>query len=191
MNGVDVVSFHVAQLGIPLPIFDTISVFVVLIGGGLLALVLSNLPTIEWLSGWAAVGTMALTLLMGPYDGAIRDVVVRVIAPDCVGWDAYSSTVTRLGAQYELVLPRTHPASITRDDPRALSYEVSGMASELKGLTPPDAAERVHENVLSVFAETETQLQRYASGQTFDRTTLNELLDQQRRLAATANSACR
>jgi hypothetical protein len=65
------------------------------------------------------------------------------------------------------------------------------MASELNGLTPPAAAERIYENLLAVFAATETQLHRYAAGQGFDRTALNELLDQQSPLAAMASRACR
>ena len=191
MNGVDAVSFHVAQIGLPLLIQEMITPFVILTGGGLLTWVLSNLPTVEWLSGWAAVGTMALTVLVGHYDVAIGDVVVRVIAPECVGWDAYVSTVRRLEARYELVVSRTHPASITMEDSRALAADVRGMSTELRRLTPPGAAEPIHENVLSVFAETERQLQHYASGHAFDRTTVNALLDQQSRLAATANRACR
>jgi len=118
-------------------------------------------------------------------------VVVRVIAPECVGWDSYASKVSRLEADYELVLTRTHPASITMADLRSLSSEVGAMTSELKRLTPPEPAERSHEHVLSVFAETETQLRRYAAGQVFDRTTLNELLDRHGHLVATANRACR
>ena len=46
--------------------------------------VLLNLSTVEWLSGWAAIGTLALTFLMGHCDVAIGDVVARVIAPECV-----------------------------------------------------------------------------------------------------------
>ena len=167
------------------------TLLVVLISGGLLTRVLSSLPTVEWLAGWAAVGTMALTFLMGSYDVTLGDVVVRVSASDCVGWDAYSSKVSRLGARYELVLPRTHPTFITREDAPVLADEVRGMTKELRRLTPPNAAKPVHENLLAVFAETETQLQHYASGHAFDRVTLNELLDQQSPLSTTANRACR
>jgi hypothetical protein len=169
---------------------EMITPFVILTGGGLLTWVLLNLPTVEWLSGWAAIGTIALTFLMGHYNVAIGDVVVRVMAPECVGWDAYVSTVSSLGARYERVLTRTHPVSITSDDPGALASEMHGLVDELKRLKPPDAADGIHDNLRSVFAETETQLHHYAVGQDFDRTTLNELLDQQSPLAATANRAC-
>jgi hypothetical protein len=170
---------------------EMITPFVILTGGGLLALVLATLPTVEWLSGWAAVGTIALTFLLGHYNVAIGTVMQRVIAPQCVGWDVYSSTVSRIGDRYELVLPRTHPAAITLADSRLLAADVRAISHDLRRLTPPAAAERIHENLLSVFAETERQLQRSASGQAFDRTTLNELLDQQAPLSATANRACR
>jgi hypothetical protein len=164
---------------------------VVLAGGGLLAWVLANLPPIEWLSGWAVVGTIALTFVMGYFNVAIGEVAGRVMAPECVSWDAYSSTVSRLGDRYELVLPRTHPAAITLADSRVLADDVREISHDLRRLRPPAAAERIHENLLAVFVETERQLQRAASGQAFDRTTLNELLDQQSPLAATANRACR
>ena len=170
---------------------EMITAFVILTGGSVLTLVLAKLPTVEWLSGWAAVGTMALTILQGHYDVAIGDVVERVIAPECAGWDAYVSAVTGLEAQYELVSRQTHPASLTIEGSHVLVSEVRVMAGELTHLTPPDAAEGVNENLLSVFAETETQLHLYAAGQDFDRTTLNELLDQQSPLSATANRACR
>jgi hypothetical protein len=163
----------------------------VLAGGGLLVWVLANLPPIEWLSGWAAVGTIALTFLMGYSNVAMGEVVGRVLAPNCVGWDAYSSTVSRIGDRYELVLPRTHPAAITLAHSRGLADDVRGMSHELRRLTPPAAAERFHENLLAVFVETERQLQHSASGQAFDRTTLNELLDQQAPVAAAANTVCR
>ena len=65
------------------------------------------------------------------------------------------------------------------------------MASELKRLKPPDAAEGIHDNLLSVFAETGTQFHPYAAGQDFDRTTVNALLDQQNPLSMLANRACR
>jgi hypothetical protein len=65
------------------------------------------------------------------------------------------------------------------------------MVDEMKRLKPPDTAGGIHDNLRSVFAETETQLHHYAAGHAFDRTTLNELLDQQSPLAATANRACR
>jgi hypothetical protein len=170
---------------------EMMTTVVVLAGGGLLAWVLANLPPSEWLSGWAAVGTIALTFLLGYSDVAIGDVVGRVMAPDCVGWDAYSRTVSRLSDRYELVLPRTHPAAITLADSGVLADDVREISQDLQRLRPPAAAERIHENLLTVFAETERQLQRAASGQAFDRTTLNELLDQQSPLAATANRACR
>lgn len=170
---------------------DTFTTFVVLTGDGLLAMVILKLTTLEWLSSWAAVGTMALTFLVGHYDVAIGDVVVRVIAPECVGWNAYANHVSRLGARYDLVLPRTNLASTTVADARVLATEVRAMSSEVKRLRPPAAADRSHDNVLAVFAETETQLQQYVAGQAFDRTTLNELLDQHSRLTGTANRACR
>jgi hypothetical protein len=164
---------------------------VVLAGGGLLAWVLANLPPIEWLSSWAVVGTIALTFVTGYFNVAIDEVAGRVIAPECVGWDAYSSSVSRLDDRYELVLPRTHPAAITLANSRVLADDVQGMSHDLRRLIPPEAAERIHENLLAVFAETETQLHHYAAGQVFDRTTLNELLDQQAPFAAAANRACR
>jgi hypothetical protein len=191
MTSIDAVSLLVAQLGSPFPIQETITVFVILTGGGLLAWLLATLPTVEWLSGWAAVGTMALTVLLGHYDVAIGDGLGRVMAPACVGWDAYVSPISKLGARYELVLPQTHPASLTIEDSRALAYDVHGMAGELTRLTPPDAAKPVHENLLTVFAETETQLHHHAAGHGFDRSTINGLLDQHRSLATTANRACR
>jgi hypothetical protein len=129
--------------------------------------------------------------LMGYSDVAIGEVVGRVIAPECVGWDAYSSKVSRLGDRYELVLARTHSAAITLEDSRVLAADVRRISHDVLRLTPPAAAERVHENLLAVVAETETQLQHYVSGHDFDRTTLNALLDQQHSLAATANRVCR
>ena len=170
---------------------EMITPFVILTGGGLLTRVLANRPSIEWLSGWAAVGTIALTFLVGHFNVAIGDVMVRVIAPDCVGWDPYISKVNRLEARYDPVLALTHPAFITRDAPRTLALEVTAMTRELQHLTPPAAAERIHENLLAMFVETERQLQHSVAGQAFDRTALDELLDQQRPLAATANRACR
>ena len=170
---------------------EMMTMVVVLAGGGLLAWVIANLPSIEWLSGWAAAGTIAVTFLMGYSDVAIGEVVERVITPECVGWDAYSSTVSRLNDRYELVLPRTHPAAISVADSRVLAADVGGIIRDLRRLTPPAAAERMHENLLAVFAETETQLNLYAAGQGFHRITLNELLDQLIPLAATTNRACR
>ena len=170
---------------------EMITPFVTLTGGGILALVVAKRPVVEWLSGWVAVGTLALTFLLGRYDVAMGDVVVRVVAPECVGWDTYVSTVTTLGDRYELVLPQTHPAAITVVGSRVLADDVRVITGELKRLKPPVAAEGIHANLLSVFAETETQLQRYAAGHDVDRTTLNALLDQQRPLATTANQACR
>src|SRR5215212_2058973 len=168
-----------------------LTTLVLLVGGGLLAWVLANLPAMEWLSGWAAVGTMALMFLMGYANVEIGEVVERFITPDCVGWDAYSRTVSRLGDRYELVVPRIRPAAITPADSRLVAVDVREMSHDLRQLTPPAAAERVHENLLGVFAETEAQLDLYASGHVFHRTTLNELLDQQIPLAAMANRACR
>ena len=165
--------------------------FVVLAGGGLLAWILAHMPAIEWLSGWAAVATIALTFLMGYSDVAIGELAEHVTAPDCVGWNAYSGAVSRLGERYELVLLRTHPAAITLEDSRVLADDVRRMSHDLRRLTPPAAAERIHENLLAVFVETERQLHHSASGQAFDRITLNELIDQQAPLAATANRACR
>jgi hypothetical protein len=170
---------------------EMLTTLVLLVGGGLLAWVLANLPAMEWLSGWAAVGTMALMFLMGYANVEIGEVVGRVIAPDCVGWDAYSRTVSRLGDRYELVVPRIHPAAITPADSRVVADEVREMSHDLRQLTPPAAAERVHENLRAVFSATETQLDLYMTGHGFDRTTLNALLDQQRSLAAMANRACR
>ena len=170
---------------------ETLTTVVVLASGSLLAWVLGQLPSVDWLSGWAAIGTMALTFLLGYSNVAIGDVVGRVIAPDCVGWDAYSSTVSRLGDRYELVLPRTHPASLTPADSRVLADDTRRISHDLRQLTPPAAAERFHENLLAVFSATETQLLHYAAGQEFDRTTLNALLDQQSLHSATANRACR
>ena len=170
---------------------EMMTTFVILTGGGLLAWVFATLPAIEWLSGWAAVGTIVLSFLMGYSDVGIGEVVGRVIAPDCVGWDAYSRSVSRLGDRYELVLPRMHPAAITLADSRVLADDVQEMRHDLRQLTPPAAAERIHKNLLGVFAETEAQLDLYLTGHGFDRTTLNALLDQQRPLAAMANRACR
>jgi hypothetical protein len=93
--------------------------------------------------------------------------------------------VNRLGERYHLVLTRTHPASITRDDHCALASDVRRMANELQRLKPPKAAERMRENLLSMFAETETQPRQYAPGHDFDRTTVDALLP----LAAPANRA--
>jgi hypothetical protein len=191
MNSSEAVAWLVAQRGIPLPMQEVITVVVVLTGGGLVTLVLSQLPSVEWLSSWAAVGTLALTFLMGYADGAIGDVMGRVLASDCVGWDAYSRPVSRLGERYEVVLPRTHPAAITAEDASSLAEEVRGMASELRRLMPPAAAEPVHTNLLAVLVETERQLQHAAVGHPVDRITLNALLDQQRPLTATANRVCR
>jgi hypothetical protein len=134
---------------------------------------------------------MALAFLLGFSNVAIGEVVGRVIAPQCVGWDAYVSTVRKLGARYELVLPQTHSAAITLAGSRVLADDVQGMTRQLQHLTPPDAAEGIHENLLAVFAETQTQLHLYVAGDDFDRTALNALLDQQSLLAATANRACR
>jgi len=168
-----------------------LTMVVVLAGGGLLAWVLATLPSIAWLSGWAAVGAMAVSFLMGYADVEIGEVVGRVIAPDCAGWDAYSRTVSRLGDRYELVVPRIRPAAITSADSRLVAVDVREMSHDLRQLTPPAAAERIHKNLLGVFAETEAQLDLYAAGHGFHRTTLNELLDQQIPLAAMANRACR
>lgn len=168
---------------------ELVTTVVVLASGSLLARVLGQLPSVDWLSGWAAAGTIALTFLLGYSNVAIGDVVGRVMAPDCVGWDVYSSTVSRLGDRYELVLPRTHPASPA--DSRVLADDTRGISHDLGQLTPPAAAERFHENLLAVFSTTETQLLHHAAGQDFDRTTLNALLDQQSLHSATANRACR
>ena len=93
--------------------------------------------------------------------------------------------MNRLGERYDLVLTRTHPASITRDDPCALTSDASGLAGELQHLKFPKAAQRMRANLHSMITETETQPRQYAPGHDFDRTTGDALLP----LAATANRA--
>jgi hypothetical protein len=59
---------------------------VILTGGGHQASVPAKPPTVEWMSGLAAIGAMALTVLVGHNDVALGVVVVHVIARNCVGW---------------------------------------------------------------------------------------------------------
>lgn len=174
---------------IPIPV--TANMLVIGVVGVIVTLVLSRLPRpIRWLSSVTALATVAGVIVVGIDDYRGGDLFDRATNSACVDWNGYVDSFDRQRSQYNYVLDRVGADDFSPEDASVLLTDVERLIGALTALRPPEAATSLHSNWLSVLDETEQELRSYSSGDDFDPTTLNRLLDQAEQLSRSANDRC-
>jgi hypothetical protein len=159
--------------------------------GGILTWLLSKLPSpYKNVSVIAALITVIATIVMGVDDLKGGDLYDRAVGSDCAGWNSYVDAVDAYTSQYNRIIDEFNGPDLRPQRIRSIVEELAVMSTSLRQEKPPVAAQALHQSLLAVLMESETQLRGYGRGGTFNLTRLNQMLEEQGELIDASNTKC-
>jgi len=183
------VPIPILKTRIPIPV--TINMIIVLVVGGILTAILTQLPgRLKILSTITALGTLLGAVVIGIDDLRGGDLFDRATNSECAGWNDHVNNIESVASRYDGIMDRYELATFDQPKAELLAAEVNALSEELSAISPPVAALALHNGWVEILNEIESQFRSFHQGGSFEVDRLNRLTQQQASLVAEANRTC-